>query len=178
MEKIKRCSDCGRFLGESAFIWQKDARRVRGGYLSSYCRKCGRNRRWLGYQDTREKEMLRMKEWHREHKQHDIEYRKQYKQNNKDIINPLNAKRRAMRLNQTPVLSKEDKHCVEVLYCWAQLLPGEWHVDHVIPLNEGGLHHPDNLQLIPAKQNLEKSDKHPKEFYGRFNEFLTNIKGE
>jgi len=35
------------------------------------------------------------------------------------------------------------------------------HVDHIIPLAKGGLHHPLNLQIIPAIDNLEKSDKMP-----------------
>jgi 5-methylcytosine-specific restriction endonuclease McrA len=37
----------------------------------------------------------------------------------------------------------------------------QWHVDHIIPLNKGGKHHPDNLQVITAKENLKKSDKMP-----------------
>jgi len=31
-------------------------------------------------------------------------------------------------------------------------------VDHVIPVAKGGLHHPDNLQIITAEDNLKKSD--------------------
>jgi len=85
-------------------------------------------------------------------------------------VNAKAAKRRAMKLNQSPQLTEEEKHRMEVLYGWAQELPGV-HVDHIEPLSGGGLHHPDNLQIIPTKQNLEKGAKYPKEFYGRFYEF-------
>lgn len=33
----------------------------------------------------------------------------------------------------------------------------EHHVDHIRPLAAGGVHHPDNLQIITAKENLAKS---------------------
>jgi 5-methylcytosine-specific restriction endonuclease McrA len=30
------------------------------------------------------------------------------------------------------------------------------HVDHIRPLSKGGAHHQDNLQIISARENLEK----------------------
>jgi 5-methylcytosine-specific restriction endonuclease McrA len=37
-------------------------------------------------------------------------------------------------------------------------------VDHIIPLAKGGLHHPSNLQVIPASVNRRKSAKTPEQF--------------
>jgi 5-methylcytosine-specific restriction endonuclease McrA len=34
-----------------------------------------------------------------------------------------------------------------------------FHVDHVVPISKGGQHTPDNLQIVPAKWNLQKSNK-------------------
>ena len=34
-----------------------------------------------------------------------------------------------------------------------------YHVDHIIPLARGGAHHPDNLRIITAEENLRKGAK-------------------
>ena len=33
------------------------------------------------------------------------------------------------------------------------------HVDHIIPISKGGLHHQDNLQVLTKKENLIKGNK-------------------
>ena len=33
------------------------------------------------------------------------------------------------------------------------------HVDHIQPLSQGGKHHPDNLQILTAEENLRKGAK-------------------
>ena len=38
-----------------------------------------------------------------------------------------------------------------------------FHVDHHIPISRGGLHHPDNLWVITADENLRKHNKLPEE---------------
>ena len=32
----------------------------------------------------------------------------------------------------------------------------KYHVDHIYPISRGGKHHPDNLQIILATENLKK----------------------
>ncbi len=34
----------------------------------------------------------------------------------------------------------------------------EYHIDHIIPLSRGGLHHPVNLRILEGKENLLKND--------------------
>jgi hypothetical protein len=92
---------------------------------------------------------------------------KEYRQTNKDKINAQNAERRAAELQATPPwLTKFDKEQIVELYTIAQMFKlytgEEYHVDHIVPLKGKtvcGLHVPWNLQVIPAKENLSKSNK-------------------
>jgi hypothetical protein len=35
-----------------------------------------------------------------------------------------------------------------------------FHVDHIVPVSMGGTHSPENLQIVPAKWNLQKGNRH------------------
>lgn len=77
------------------------------------------------------------------------------------------AKRRAAKLLRTPKwLTADDLFIIEEAYHLAKLrtevIGISWHVDHILPLQGkkvSGLHVPNNIQVIPAKQNLQKSNK-------------------
>jgi hypothetical protein len=72
----------------------------------------------------------------------------------------LCARRTARKKGATPVLSNIERTCLRVFYDTARFLKeitGEtFHVDHVIPLSKGGLHHPRNLQVLRGVDNLRK----------------------
>ncbi len=68
------------------------------------------------------------------------------------------AKRRALKLQATPLWANQE--LMKDMYKEAALKG--MHVDHIIPLNNPlvcGLHCEFNLQLLPAKENLSKSNK-------------------
>ena len=77
----------------------------------------------------------------------------------------LYLQRRTQRLReQTPALSPEDKELIEHAYGQRDRLNEEagfieYHVDHIIPLAKGGAHHPANLQVISARDNVRKGAK-------------------
>jgi hypothetical protein len=46
-----------------------------------------------------------------------------------------------------------------------QTLGGNWHVDHIVPVSKGGTARADNLQVVPAVWNRQKSNLHTKRFF-------------
>ena len=119
-------------------------------------------------QANREKHRASTKAWYEANKEEKLAKNKAWAQVNKDKVNAFAAKRRAARINRTPSwLTKEDLGKIKELYKEAQKLREEtgeeWHVDHIIPLqgeNISGLHVPDNLQVIRAKDNLSKANRY------------------
>ncbi len=182
---IKRCGDCGRFLSIDDFYWSNKKK----GYLTSHCKRCGRNRTYLWRlenpeynkhyrennpeyhkqyrKDNKERIDERNKQYRKENPEYkkqwckdNPEYSKQYRKNNPDIVNVLNAKRRVAKKNQTAFLTSFEKDRVRFIYEVASTM-ADYIVDHIQPISKGGLHHPNNLQILTAKLNLEKSNKWP-----------------
>ena len=62
---------------------------------------------------------------------------------------------------QYDALDPQDQARIDSIYAEGHELnkrdgANTWHIDHIIPLAKGGAHHPDNLQILPAKENLSK----------------------
>jgi hypothetical protein len=77
----------------------------------------------------------------------------------------LYLQRRKQRLrDQTPDLSAQDVELIQQIYDQRDRLNHkagfiQYHVDHIIPLSMGGWHHPGNLQVISASENVRKGSK-------------------
>jgi predicted dithiol-disulfide oxidoreductase (DUF899 family) len=77
-------------------------------------------------------------------------------------------KRQAAKIKRLPKwLTANDIEHMQALYSLAAMFQREsgvmYHVDHIIPLQGklvSGLHVPNNLRVIPATDNLKKSNKH------------------
>ena len=73
--------------------------------------------------------------------------------------------RRKQRLRQqTPELSAQETELIQQIYEQRDKLNQkagfiQYHVDHITPLAKGGWHHPDNLQVISASDNVRKGAK-------------------
>ena len=66
------------------------------------------------------------------------------------------AKRRAKKKNQTPEMNAAEWAEINAMYLYNQIMPCKWHVDHIDPLDNGGLHHPSNLQILSEHDNCSK----------------------
>lgn len=70
-----------------------------------------------------------------------------------------NAARRAQIRGCLSNLTDEEKQKISDIYEESQKLGPDWHVDHIVPLSKNGPHYPDNLQIIPAVDNLSKGNR-------------------
>lgn len=76
----------------------------------------------------------------------------------KEYICNKTQRRKAMKLNQTPLSA--NSQLIQAYYDASATMSGI-EVDHIKPLSKGGLHHEDNLQLLPKHLNGSKSNKWP-----------------
>ena len=93
------------------------------------------------------------------------EYYKKYRLNNKDksvaAVNKRNAlKKLAIPLWANDFFIQEAYHLAKLR---TKVFGFKWHVDHIVPINSKivcGLHTHGNLQVIPAIENIKKSNKY------------------
>lgn len=86
-----------------------------------------------------------------------------WNKNNRGRRNASDAKRRAIIAKSFSDLENTERKIVEVFYETSErvslCLGIRQHVDHIVPLAKGGLHHPSNLQILPWRVNLSKGCK-------------------
>ena len=123
-------------------------------------------------QENKEKVEAYRKEYYQGNREKLLAYRKEYYQENKEELrarrdpaksNAYNKKRR--HSTRSSGLTKEQYDEIEGIYRQAARLNGifgktVFHVDHTVPLSLGGKHHPSNMQVVSAKWNREKGNRH------------------
>lgn len=93
--------------------------------------------------------------------------RAKWDQNNPGLTTAAKAKNKTERKHRVPAWLTEDDHWMiaqayELASLRTKMFGFPWHVDHIIPLTGkkvSGLHVPANLQVIPAIENLRKSNR-------------------
>lgn len=158
------CKDCKKIKDKESYKKHKEAR-----YASSVEWKKNNNEKVKAYKkkwNAKNKEYFT--EWRKTNIEHVRAERREWKQANKAKVNATTRKRQASQLQRTPAwLTKHDYKVMESKYAmaaWLSAIVGiDYHVDHVIPLRGkkvSGLHVPDNLSIIRAKDNMEKGNKY------------------
>lgn len=152
----------------SDFHFRKDSNKYR-----TTCKSCW-NKKCTDYYETHKEERLAyLKTWQEQNKEKVSAYKNTWLENNQDKRKEVaNAwvkrnlkycsfqcsKRRAKLLQAIPKWA--DLEAIEEFY---KNRPEDCHVDHIIPLqgkNVCGLHVLNNLQYLPAAENLRKSNKY------------------
>ena len=174
---MKHCPHCNQVKPFEAFYASSTHK---SGY-ASWCKGCESERNKAKNQVNREQRLAKAKQWREsnpdtarngilawreENKEHYANYFAKYAQENRGKVNAKWMKRNASKKCRTPSwLSDDDHWIIEQAYDIAakrkQMFGFDWHVDHIVPLQGktvSGLHVPWNLQVIPAKQNLMKSN--------------------
>ena len=102
--------------------------------------------------------------WRETNREYVKELSRLWAKNNPSKMAAQASKRRAKLLSATPVWA--DFSAIQIEYDladWCSKATGvKYHVDHIVPLqgkNVCGLHVPNNLQVIPAMDNLKKKNK-------------------
>lgn len=120
------------------------------------------SRRWRTENPERARELKA--QWRKANPEKDrAQSAKQYRRH-PERYRARKALRRAREVNAAVPLTPEQKAKIAGFYAQARAmgrLMGEpYHVDHIKPLAKGGLHHPDNLQVLRGIDNLKKGAKY------------------
>ena len=110
------------------------------------------------YKQNKGAVIARAAEWRKNNKKKSNACVRAWKQKNLERHAAGEARRRARKL--VPIDVSANPSLISVFYEIAkrvsQCLGIEHHVDHVVPLSKGGVHHQLNLQVIPWILNLRK----------------------
>ena len=149
----KTCSKCGETKEADGFY---KGRRT--------CIDCCKKQRTARYAADPSKELERNKKWKAANKGKQVNYYREFCDRNPSNEIYRSAKRRAAKLKATPSWSNLTaiKAIYELSSKISEVTGVLHHVDHIHPLQSDvvcGLHVIENLRIIPATENLSKSNK-------------------
>lgn len=104
-------------------------------------------------------------EWWRRNKEQQAVIQRAWRLANRPLLAAKSAQRRAVKRKAQPAWANESKIAeIYAIAAWMTANSGEiWHVDHIVPLVSTrvcGLHCEANLTILPAGENLSKSNRY------------------
>jgi hypothetical protein len=164
----KLCNKCKQQKTE----FHKDSYKKDG--FCTICADCKRQHTKVWTAENLEKSREKALKWYHDNKTSEelkikrANCSKTWLKNNPDKNCAKQARRHARKLSATPpwLTSEQNAHMnrtYKLCNIISEATGEKYHVDHIVPLqgkNVCGLHVPWNLRVIPAKLNLEKSNKY------------------
>lgn len=165
-EKCKmrqKCSNCRDVFQETTASYCKRTRNI-SNPDSPLCRWCKKILRHLypTENEIRQEERKSLKKKIKENVQfikNNQDVQKQVEEQTqiqRKIYRNISAKNRSKRIGARVLLPKEEEKLIKKFYLECPL---GCHVDHIIPISRGGKHCLINLQYLPSRENIQKSDK-------------------
>jgi hypothetical protein len=105
----------------------------------------------------------RAKNYYESNRKKERERHRVYCKSNPEIVIEIARRKRANKKSATVPLSENEKAHLLFLENTRRTLQSEtgrkYHLDHILPLSHGGIHHPINLRILEGNENLSKNDK-------------------
>lgn len=123
-----------------------------------------RKRSTLWFSENRERRLQKSRDWYAANKETKKLTDRRWQANNPHKASAKEARHRAALIRACPSWADHDK--IDAIYAAARRISRETgiphHVDHIYPLQSDlmcGLHVENNLQILPATENVSKSNR-------------------
>ena len=151
------------YTGKPCIHGHIDKRRVN----DRNCAGCDKLHKKLYRNRHPEKYKIEFNASYERNKKHHLAQKRVYRQANKAKVNALSKAYKVRKKNRIPKwVDKDHMWLIKEAYEIAQLRTKQfgflWHVDHIVPIQGklvSGLHVIENLQVIPAIENIKKKNK-------------------
>jgi hypothetical protein len=110
-----------------------------------------------------EREAAKGKAWRERNPERTNMTKRLWRKRNPEFCTEQKRRRRAKKKNAIIILTDNEKVKMSVLERTRQELQTEtgraYHIDHILPISHGGIHHPINLRILDGGENSSKCNK-------------------
>ena len=124
-------------------------------YYAEHTEECNERNRANYWKDPA-KHIAAAVQWGKDNRERSNKTKADFKKRNRGAASADWMKYQMKKKNQTPEMNAAEWAEINAMYLYNQVMPGKWHVDHIDPLDNGGLHHPSNLQILSEHDNCSK----------------------
>jgi 5-methylcytosine-specific restriction endonuclease McrA len=119
---------------------------------------------------AREAKKAARKRWLQTEKGREAQRKKNASPYHKALNNLRKAQKRALEKEMSDLDRFVYKEAYMLKQMRKEMLGTSWHIDHTIPISKGGTNAYNNIEVVPARWNLDKSNLHAHRFFGEFHE--------